>query len=124
MAGTHGKSTVTALIGTLLDAAHRNNSLICGAELLPETADDAVGGISGWRHLPQPGAVEYFVVESCEYRRHFLEIAVQTGVILNIEPDHFDCFPSFAERKFCRAGSEDYRMNIFDALALGMMAFQ
>ena len=30
-------------------------------------------------------------------------------------------FLSFAERKFCRVGSEDYRMNIFDAMALGMM---
>jgi UDP-N-acetylmuramate--alanine ligase len=34
------------------------------------------------------------VIEACEYRRHFLELSPEIAVVLGIEPDHFDCFPT------------------------------
>ena len=89
ISGTHGKSTVTSMIGTILNHAGRTTSLICGAELVGNS------GVSGWRRMGTGvDPRELFVVECCEYRRHFLEFFVKTGVILNIEPDHFDCFPN------------------------------
>ena len=35
------------------------------------------------------------VAESCEYRGHFLELSPRIIGLLGIEPDHFDCFPTF-----------------------------
>lgn len=84
IAGTHGKSSTTAMVGAILEAAGRDPSLLCGAEILGRRRN-------GW------GGTGPIVVESCEYRRHFLELAPQVAVILNVEPDHFDCFPTLDE---------------------------
>lgn len=80
--GTHGKTTTTALVGHLLDEAGWAPSVICGGEVRGREA-------SGWS-----GRGPTIVVESCEYRRHFLELTPRHAVLLNIEPDHFDCFPT------------------------------
>jgi UDP-N-acetylmuramate--alanine ligase len=80
VAGTHGKSTTTALLGTILTQAGRSPSVVCGAELIATQT-------SGWA-----GAGDLFVVESCEYQRHFLALKPRHAIILDIEPDHFDCF--------------------------------
>lgn len=81
VAGTHGKSTTTALIATALAASQRDRAVLCGAEVLGR-------GRHGWS-----GPGEWCVAEACEYRRHFLELSPKIGLILGIEPDHFDCFP-------------------------------
>jgi UDP-N-acetylmuramate--alanine ligase len=81
IAGTHGKSTTTAMVGVALTAAGLQPSVVCGAELCDL-------GVSGWS-----GDGPWFVVESCEYQRHFLDLSPRDGVILSIESDHFDCFP-------------------------------
>ena len=80
IAGTHGKSTVTALLGWILRSAGRDASLLCGAELCGMDS-------AGWG-----GRDRVLVAESCEYRRHFLQLRPQFGAVLDIEPDHFDCF--------------------------------
>jgi UDP-N-acetylmuramate--alanine ligase len=94
VAGTHGKSTTTALLGTILTQAGLSPSVVCGAELIATQT-------SGWA-----GAGDLFVVESCEYRRNFLDLNPRHAILLDIEPDHFDCFPDFdaavaAYREFC-----------------------
>ena len=35
-----------------------------------------------------------FLVEACEFRQNFLHLHPHDAVILNIEPDHFDCYDS------------------------------
>jgi UDP-N-acetylmuramate--alanine ligase len=85
IAGTHGKSTTTALIAAILSAAGRDRAVVCGAELLGR-------GRHGWA-----GHGDWTVMEACEYRRHFLELSPRIGVVLGIEPDHFDCFPSLED---------------------------
>jgi UDP-N-acetylmuramate--alanine ligase len=94
IAGTHGKSTTTALLGTILTQAGRSPSVVCGAELIATQT-------SGWA-----GAGDLFVAESCEYRRNFLDLPPRHAILLDIEPDHFDCFPDLdaavdAYREFC-----------------------
>lgn len=85
VSGTHGKTSTTALLGHILDVGGRSPSVLTGAEVLDR-------GVSGWA-----GSGELFVVESCEYRRHFLDLSPRHAIILNIEPDHFDCFQTFQE---------------------------
>lgn len=80
IAGTHGKTTTTAIVATILREAGLSASAIIGGE--------AVGyGRSGWS-----GESDWIVVEACEYRRHFLQFSPHIAAILNVEADHFDCF--------------------------------
>ena len=84
IAGTHGKSTTAAMTGLLLTDAGRSPSVVLGAEL-------SDGGRSGWA-----GTGDLLVVESCEFQRSFLELSPRYATILNIETDHFDCYPDLA----------------------------
>ena len=80
IAGTHGKSTTTAMTAFILESSRMEPSVFVGAELCGR-------GRSGWA-----GRGELMVVESCEYRRHFLNYAPRYAAILGIEADHFDCY--------------------------------
>ena len=80
IAGTHGKSTVTAMCATVLDAAGRDPTVAVGA---------AFGGRSdGYR----AGGSDLFVFEACEYKYSFLSFVPGVAVLLNAEWDHPDCF--------------------------------
>ncbi|HTI52533.1 MAG TPA: UDP-N-acetylmuramate--L-alanine ligase [Planctomycetaceae bacterium] len=85
IAGTHGKSTTTAMTGCVLTAAELAPTVVVGAELC------------GWRANGWSGEGRHFVVESCEYQRSFLDLTPHSAVILGIEPDHFDCYAHFDE---------------------------
>ncbi|MFO1093217.1 MAG: UDP-N-acetylmuramate--L-alanine ligase [Planctomycetaceae bacterium] len=80
IAGTHGKSTTTALLGWVLQHAGLRPSVVCGGELLNTCR-------GGWA-----GSGGVFVAEACEYRGSFLNLAAQHAAVLDIEPDHFDCY--------------------------------
>lgn len=81
IAGTHGKTTTTAMLGWILRESGWNPSVICGGE---------VRGLAraGWR-----GRGDLLVLEACEYGRHFLELWPRFAAVLNIEADHFDSYP-------------------------------
>ena len=85
VAGTHGKSTTTAMLATILGDARLSPSAVVGAELIQRNA-------SGWA-----GHGPHFVVESCEYQRSFLKLSPHSAVILGIEEDHFDCYADLTE---------------------------
>ncbi len=85
IAGTHGKSTTTAMTATILTDAGLSASAIFGAERCDN-------GRSAWG-----GRGDLFVVESCEFQRSFLEFAPQYAAILSVEPDHFDYFHNQAD---------------------------
>jgi UDP-N-acetylmuramate--alanine ligase len=80
IAGTHGKSTTTAMVGWILSVARRDPAVLVGAELCD-------GGQSG-----RTGNSGLLVVESCEFQRSFLDFQPHHAAILNIETDHFDCY--------------------------------
>ena len=82
VAGTHGKSTTTAMAAEILVAAGCDPTVICGAA--PRDGGD--GGRAGNGNT--------VLVEACEFRRNFLYLRPHDAVILNIEPDHFDCYDS------------------------------
>ncbi len=87
IAGTHGKSTTTAMVASVLRDAGLSPSAVIGAELVSN-------GASGWA-----GESELFVVESCEYQKNFLTLSPTHAVLTGIEADHFDCFHNLLETR-------------------------
>lgn len=82
VAGTHGKTTTTALLGFLLTRAGYDPTVLVGAS--------AVNFNGGARRGDGP----HVVVEADEYHHRFLELEPWLAVITSIEPDHLDYFGS------------------------------
>ena len=80
ISGTHGKTTTSAMISTILKTSGLDPTFVIGGE---------VPDIGGNSHL---GKGNLFVAEACEYDRSFLNLAPQIGVITNIEEDHLDYY--------------------------------
>lgn len=95
VAGTHGKSTTTAMAADLLVRAGLDPTVIHGAAPLGTgpLGTGPLGKADGGR----PGRSELMLVEACEYRANFLHLCPRQAVILGIEPDHFDCYDSLEE---------------------------
>jgi UDP-N-acetylmuramate--alanine ligase len=85
IAGTHGKTTTTAMIAKILIDAKRDPSVIVGS-LLKDYKSNFIAGQS-----------EFFVVEACEYERSFLNLKPKILVITNIEPEHLDYYKDLAD---------------------------
>ncbi len=80
VSGTHGKTTTTAMIAKILIDAGERPTVIAGS-ILREYGSNFVAGRD-----------DLFVIEGCEYRRHFLRLHPTILVITNIELDHTDYF--------------------------------
>jgi UDP-N-acetylmuramate--alanine ligase len=87
VAGTHGKTTTTAIIGTILRKAGLDPTIVCGG-VMNEFSSNSVAGRG-----------EYFVAEACEYNRSFLSLEKWYSVITNIEADHLDTYRDIHEIK-------------------------
>ncbi len=74
IAGCHGKTTTTAMLSHIIDNIDGCNYLIG----------------DGRGHANRES--NKFILESCEYRRHFLEYEPEYVIITNIELDHMDYF--------------------------------
>ncbi len=83
VAGTHGKTTTTAMIGKMLVDAGMSPTVIVGSFI-----KDNFGNRTNF----VAGTSKYFVVEACEYRRSFLNIRPTIAVITNIDNDHLDYY--------------------------------
>ncbi|MGE3174780.1 MAG: UDP-N-acetylmuramate--L-alanine ligase [Planctomycetota bacterium] len=90
--GTHGKTTTTALTVAALRAAGFDPSHLIGGEV-PQFGANGHGGTS-----PE------FVVEACEFNRSFHHLRPFGAAILNVDPDHFDCYPSSEDLALAFAG--------------------
>ena len=89
VAGTHGKSTVTAWIAHVLGGAGVDVTLFGGAFVRTES-----GALKG----PAWGSSgDLFVVEADEYDRSFLSLHPSTAVVTGVEFDHPDCYPDLAD---------------------------
>lgn len=83
VAGTHGKTTTTALTAALLEAARYNPTVING------------GIINARNTNAYLGSGEWMVVESDESDGSFLRLPATIAVITNIDPEHLDHYGSF-----------------------------
>lgn len=80
VSGTHGKTTVTGMLAAVM------------SDRLPTVH---IGG--ALKDKPRRENREYFITEACEYRRSFLALRPDVGVILNAELDHTDCYKDKSE---------------------------
>jgi UDP-N-acetylmuramate--alanine ligase len=87
VSGTHGKTTVTSLVGTVLTDAKVSPTVLVGGMLRSVGAHALVGN----------GGV--VVAEADEYDRSFLAMYPSMAVITNIEADHLDCYKDLDDIK-------------------------
>ena len=90
VSGTHGKTTTTAMIATVLDEAGYEPNALVGSLLAGDTDGDWAGNVL-------TGDSQTFVVEADEYKRSFLSLSPQILVITNIEADHLDYYRDLEE---------------------------
>ncbi|MCS7032481.1 MAG: UDP-N-acetylmuramate--L-alanine ligase [Phycisphaerae bacterium] len=95
VAGTHGKSTTTAMIAHALLVCGMDPSFVIGGTV-PQLGGSA-----------RSGAGRVFVAEACEYDRSFHCLRPSIAVITNIDTDHLDCYRDLEEiiaafRRFAR----------------------
>lgn len=85
VAGTHGKTTTTAMLADILEEASFDPTVVVGS-LRARTGTNYRSGKS-----------KYFLVEADEYLRHFLFFTPQVLIINNIDFDHPDYFRDVAD---------------------------
>ena len=85
VAGTHGKTTTTAMIAWMLYAMGRDPSFIVG------------GTLNNLKSNAHAGKGDLFVIEADEYDRMFLGLKPRIEVVTNLEHDHPDCYPKYED---------------------------
>ncbi|MBT8488294.1 MAG: UDP-N-acetylmuramate--L-alanine ligase [Gemmatimonadetes bacterium] len=80
IAGTHGKTTTTAMTTQILAAGDHDPTGLVG------------GRVSAWEGNLRFGSDDLFVVEADEYDRSFLTLAPDVAVVTNMEADHLDIY--------------------------------
>ena len=80
IAGTHGKTTTTSLIGAVLTEGGLDPTLIIG------------GKVRSLNTNARLGAGEFMVAEADEFDRSFLSMIPTLAVITNVDADHLDCY--------------------------------
>ncbi len=83
IAGTHGKTTTTSLVATILDKAGLDPTMVVG------------GKLNNFRTNARLGKGEFLVAEADESDRSFLKLTPIIAVITNIEPEHMENYRDF-----------------------------
>lgn len=83
IAGTHGKTTTTTMVATLLDAGGLDPTVING------------GIINAYGSNARLGAGEWMVVEADESDGTFLKLPTDVAIVTNVDPEHLDHFKTF-----------------------------
>lgn len=80
IAGTHGKTTTTAMTSDVLTAAGLDPTALVG------------GRVAAWNGNLRFGRPDLFVIEADEYDRSFLTLSPDVAVVTNLEADHLDIY--------------------------------
>jgi UDP-N-acetylmuramate--alanine ligase len=88
VAGTHGKTTTSAILTVLLEAAGRHPSYVVGSDIL---------GVGPGGHWDDRG--EWLVAEADESDGTFLTLGAEAAVVTSVEPDHLDFYGSEASMR-------------------------
>lgn len=84
VSGVHGKTSTTAMVGTILKELDLKATVLTGS---------AVSNFSGSCTMINGSA--YFVAETCEYQRHFLNFFPDKIILTSVESDHEDYYPTY-----------------------------
>lgn len=99
VAGTHGKSTTTAMIGELLTTCEKDFFSIVGTEVLRWKSNaffpfqKNIKKKDAWRKLSESS----FLLEADEYQRSFLNYCPSILVLTDVDYDHPDCYQNLEE---------------------------
>ena len=85
VSGTHGKTTTTAMLAKIFIKAGLDPTVIVGSILFDAGSNFILG------------KSRYFIVEACEYKRSFLNLAPQILIVTNIDNDHLDYYCDLAD---------------------------
>ncbi|MFZ5910905.1 MAG: UDP-N-acetylmuramate--L-alanine ligase [Chloroflexota bacterium] len=85
VAGTHGKTTTTAMIAWVLSELGRDPSFIVGST------------VNNFGVNARAGKGKAFVIEADEYDRMFLGLQPSIEIVTSLEHDHPDCYPTFED---------------------------
>ena len=85
VAGTHGKTTTTAMLTNILVCAGLDPTVHIGGNSLNLNSNLRIGG------------QEYFITEACEFNKSFLKLTPDYSIITNIEQDHLDTYKNLDE---------------------------
>ncbi len=80
VSGTHGKTTATGMLSSILIETDLEPTIFLGGEM------DSIGGNI------KRGSNNLLLTEACEYRRNFLKFNPTMELILNIDEDHLDYY--------------------------------
>src|SRR5471030_316243 len=83
IAGTHGKTTTTSIVASLLDAGGLDPTVING------------GIINAYGTNARLGAGDWMVVEADESDGTFLKLPADVVIVTNVDPEHLDHFRTF-----------------------------
>ena len=94
--GTHGKTTTSSMVGTVLSNAQMDPTLVVG------------GLVHNLDSNSKLGSGDIVVVEADEFDRSFLALKPTIAIITNIELEHMDCYKDLNDLqdafiKFCRS---------------------
>ena len=87
VSGTHGKTTTTGMLSSILIETSLNPTIFLGGEM------DSLGG-----NLKN-GSYDLLLTEACEYKRNFLKFNPTMELILNIDEDHLDYYKDLEDIK-------------------------
>ena len=82
--GTHGKTTTTAMVGGVLEAAGLDPTVLVG------------GIVRGPERNLRPGSRTLWAVEADEFDRSFLTLRPEVAVVTSLEEDHLDTYGNMA----------------------------
>lgn len=85
VAGTHGKTTTTAMLTDIFEADEKDPTAVIGS-LRAKTKSNYRAGKS-----------KFALVEACEYKRDFLSLKPDVLIITNLEHEHVDCYPTLED---------------------------
>ncbi len=91
VAGSHGKTTTTAMLAEILRRSNKNINATVGSKVLEWGSGSLVGDIKDKNSI--------FVLEADEYKKAFLNYFPKGAIITSVDYDHPDCYKTEDEYK-------------------------
>ncbi|GMO43228.1 MAG: UDP-N-acetylmuramate--L-alanine ligase [Termitinemataceae bacterium] len=100
ISGVHGKTTTTAMAGVVARAMELKAQVLVGSAVGNFSASNDVckpqaDGITDHGHCALTLGGDYFIAETCEYRKHFMAFYPEQIVLTSVESDHQDFYPTY-----------------------------
>ncbi len=90
--GVHGKTTTTGLCGTILNGINLPAQILAGS-VISSFGDSCTVTTKSFAASQK----HYFVAETCEYQRHFMDFHPRKIIMTSVESDHQDYYPTFED---------------------------